>query len=66
MSKYLEQSLRGYTPLEHKKYLDLDNSKNLDDEGKHLYWKLLGMLQWAITIEKIDIMCAVLIMGGFR
>src|SRR5687768_269871 len=30
----------------------------------HLYWKLLGMLQWAAALGRIDIMCAV--MGGFR
>ena len=26
----------------------------------------MGKLQWAITIGRIDIMCAVMIMGSFR
>ena len=55
-----------YTPLDPKDHPELDKSEFLDEEGMHLYWKLLGMLQWAVTIGRIDIMCAVMTMGGFR
>ena len=55
-----------HSPLEPKDYPELDDSDFLDEKGMHLNWKLLGMLQWALTIERIDIMCAVMTMGGFR
>src|SRR5688572_23801119 len=53
-------------PLDHKDHRELDESDFLDDVGLHLYWKLLGMLQWAVTLGCIGIMCAVMTMGGFR
>jgi hypothetical protein len=53
-------------PLDHKDHPELDESAFLDDVGMHLYWKLLGMLQWAVTLGRIDIMCAIMTMGGFR
>ena len=55
-----------YTPLDPKDHPELDTSDILDNHGMHLYWKLLGMLQWAVTLGRIDIMCAVMTMGGFR
>jgi hypothetical protein len=54
-----------YTPIEPKDHPELDTSDFLDEQGMHLYWKLLGMLQWAVTLGCIDIMCAVMTMGGF-
>src|SRR5687767_12178778 len=53
-------------PLEHKYHPELDDSDFLDAVGLHLYRKLLGMLQWAITLGHIDIMCTVMTMSGFR
>ena len=32
----------------------------------HFYWKVLGMLQWAVTIGQNGIMCVVMTMGGFK
>src|SRR5687767_7105069 len=53
-------------PLDSKDHPELDETDILDDVGMHLYWKLLGMLQWAVTLGHIDIMCAVMTMGRFR
>ena len=55
-----------FTPLDPKDHPEMDTSAFLDKTGIHLYWKLLGMLQWAITLGRIDIMCATMTMGGFR
>ena len=57
---------RIHAPLDPKDHPELDTSDFLDNHGMHLYWKLLGMLQWAVTIGRIDIMCTVMTMGGFR
>ena len=37
-------------PLDPKDHPELDNTDLLDDVGMQLYWKLLGMLQWAVTL----------------
>jgi hypothetical protein len=54
------------TPLDPKDHPELDVSNFLDEKKTIIYWKLLGMLQWAVTLGRIDIMCAVMTMGGFR
>ena len=53
-------------PLDPKDHPELDDTDLLDEVGMRLYWKLLGMLQWAVTLGRIDIMCAVMTMGGYR
>ena len=53
-------------PLDPKDHPELDDTDLLDEVGTHLYWKLLGMLQWAVTLGRIDIISAVMTMGGFR
>lgn len=78
-STYVKQCLATYeqlfgetapkninAPLDPKDHPELDETEHLDDTGMRLYWKLLGMLQWAVTLGRIDIMCAVMTMGGFR
>lgn len=55
-----------FTPLDPKDHPEMDTSAFLDKAGMQLYWKLLGMLQWAVTLGRIDIMCATMTMGGFR
>ena len=52
--------------MDPKDHPELDSTDLLDDVGMQLYWKLLGMLQWAVTLGRIDIICAVMTMGGFR
>ena len=55
-----------WTPLDPKDHPEMDTSAYLDKTGLQLYRKLLGMLQWAVTLGRIDIMCATMTMGGFR
>src|ERR687890_2512504 len=55
-----------FTPLDPKDHPEMDTSAFLDKTGLQLYWKLLGMLQWAVTLGQIDIMCACMTMGGFK
>lgn len=54
------------TPLDPKDHPELDDTEFLDNDGMHLYLKLLGMLQWVDTLRKIDIMCAVMKIGRLR
>ena len=53
-------------PIEPRDHPELDTSKPLDEKAKRLYWSLLGMLQWAVTIGRMDIHTAVMTMGRFR
>ena len=53
-------------PLDPKYYPELDESDLLDERGRKIYWSLIGMLQWAVTIGRIDIHHAVMCMSRFR
>ena len=45
---------------------ELDTSEILTDEQKNIYWSLIGMLQWAVTLGRIDINVHVMTMSRFR
>lgn len=60
------RSERVNTPIDPKDHPELDTTFFLDNEEMPLYWKLLSMLQWTVTIRRIDIMCAVMTIDGFR
>ena len=53
-------------PMDPKYYPELDESDLLDERGRKIYWSLIGMLQWAVTIGRIDIHHAVMCMSRFR
>lgn len=53
-------------PIDPKYYPELDTTDLLDDRGKRIYWSLIGMIQWAVTIGRIDIHHACMIMSRFR
>jgi len=53
------------TPLEPGDHPELDESSTLDAKQTRLYQSLIGMLQWAVTIGRIDIHCAVMTMSRF-
>ena len=57
---------KTYTSLDPKDHPELDKSVFLDQIGIQLYQKLLGMLQWAVTLGRFDIMCATMAMGRFK
>ena len=67
------EKLMGYppprkvnTPLEPRDHPELDETESIGEELKRKYWSLIGMLQWAVTLGRMDIHCAVMTMGRFR
>ena len=53
------------TPLPSCYRPEEDTSDLLDDTGKKLYMRLIGILQWIVTIGRIDICYAVSSMSRF-
>jgi hypothetical protein len=53
------------SPLEKGNHPEVDNSQILDAGSIKLYRSLIGALQWAITLGRFDIHCAVMTMGRF-
>jgi hypothetical protein len=45
---------------------ELDDSELLNDEGIKQYQSLIGALQWAVSLCRLDINCAIMTMGRFR
>ena len=52
-------------PLDSKDHPELDESKLLSEEMKKKYCSLMGMLQWAVTIGRMNIHMAILTMECF-
>ena len=77
--KYIEKMIDGYktlfkskpkvnvsSPLEKGDHPELDQSEFLDDEGISIYQSLIGSLQWAVSLGRLDIMTAVMTLSSFR
>lgn len=78
--KYIEKMVHTYTrlfgetpptrqvtsPLEQGDHPECDTSELLDDEGISKYQSIIGSLQWAITIGRLDIATAVMSLSSFR
>jgi hypothetical protein len=54
------------SPLEKGDHPELDDTPLLDEEGIQQYQSLIGSLQWAISIGRIDITTSVMTMSSFR
>ena len=54
------------TPLEPGDHPELDETAVITPEKRRIYWSLIGMLQWAVTLGRIDIAIAVSTMSRFR
>jgi hypothetical protein len=54
------------SPLERGDHPELDDSELLDDDWTQKYQSLVGALQWAVSIGRIDITTAVMTMSSFR
>ena len=54
------------SPLEKGDHPELDYSEYLDEEGISIYQSLIGSLQWAVSLGRLDIMTAVMTMSSFR
>jgi len=55
-----------HAPLEPGDHPELDTSPLCDAEQTQMYWSMLGDLQWAVSLGRIDIYCATMTLGGFR
>ncbi len=54
------------SPLERNDHPELDTSELLDADGIKQYQKLIGTLQWTITLGRFDVATAVMTMSAFR
>ena len=59
-----QQNIRS--PLEPGDHPELDDSELLDADGIQKYQSMIGSLQWAISIGRLDITTAVMTLSGFR
>ena len=54
------------TPLKDGDHPEIDESEFLDADGIQKYQSIIGALQWAVSLCRFDIHCAVMTMGRFR
>ena len=77
--KYIEKMIMTYeqmfgfkpnqkytSPLEKGDHPELDKTELLDESGIQKYQSLIGALQWAVAIGRIDVTAAVMSMSSFR
>ena len=55
-----------HAALDPSNHPELDSTDFCDAEEIKLYWSMIGELQWAVALGRIDIMCAVVTMGSYR
>ena len=62
-----EKPRQSYSsPLDKGDHPELDDSEFLPAEEIRIYQSLIGALQWAVSLGRIDITTAVMTMAGFR
>jgi hypothetical protein len=77
--KYIDKMLQNYermfgekpktnisSPLEKGDHPEIDTSELLDDYGTQQYQSVVGSLQWAIALGRLDIATAVMTLSSFR
>jgi hypothetical protein len=77
--KYIDKMVMGYermfgerpkqvytSPLESGDHPEIDTSDLLDADGIRKYQSMIGALQWAVSIGRLDITTAVMTLSGFR
>ena len=77
--KYIDKMVSGYermygekpkqsfgSPLEKGDHPELDTSELLDEDGIRKYQSMIGALQWAVSIGRLDITTAVMTLSSFR
>ena len=63
---YKELPKKQNTPIEQDDHPELDTSPELGPEQVEIYQSLIGCLQWAVTLGRIDIMIATMTLSRFR
>ena len=62
-----EKPKQNYTsPLKKNDHPELDMSNLLDTDGIKKYQSLIGAMQWAVSLGRLDITTAVMTMSGFQ
>ena len=77
--KYIEKMVDNYqrifgskpqhrvsSPLDENDHLEIDDSPFLDEKGIQQYQSLIGSMQWAVSIGRLDIFCAIMTLSSFR
>jgi hypothetical protein len=54
------------SPLEKGDHPEIDTSELLDAQGTQQYQSLVGSLQWAVSLGRLDIATAVMTLSSFR
>jgi len=54
------------SPLEKGDHPELDTSNLLEEDKIKVYQSLIGSLQWAVSLARMDIATAVMTMSSFR
>eukprot|EP00957_Ditylum_brightwellii_P181954 13862248-Ditylum_brightwellii.AAC.1 len=55
-----------HAPLEQGDHPEIDDSPLLDIEDIKKYWQMIGEMQWAVTLGRIDIIADTMTMAIFR
>ena len=53
-------------PLESNDHPEIDTSKESDENGIKIYQSMIGSLQWAVSMGRLDISTAVMTLSSFR
>jgi hypothetical protein len=61
-----EKPLPRLSPIDSDDHPELDMTAKLDAKGIQQYQSLVGALQWAVSLCRYDIHCAVMTMGRYR
>jgi hypothetical protein len=57
---------RYTAPLDPGDHPEVDTTEELGPHGRQQYQSMVGMLQWAVALGRIDITCAVMSLSHFR
>ena len=55
-----------YSPLEKSDHPEINTSKLLEPKQIQMYQSLVGSMQWAVSLGRLDIATAVMTLSGFR
>jgi hypothetical protein len=64
-SANLKLPSKGTTPLSHKYRPEMDVSPLLDEDYTRWYQQLIGILQWAVELGRIDIHLSVALLAQY-
>jgi hypothetical protein len=63
---YGEKLRKASSPLEQNDHPEMDNSPFLRQDETQQFQSLIGAMQWAVSIGRLDIVTAVISLSSFR